>query len=55
MPVMVPAQPTQTVLAAKVAGGVLAELVPQERRTRWVVGAVLVLALVIFLFVRGCG
>jgi len=54
-PMVPPVQPTQTVLAAKVAGGVLAELVPQQRRP-WLVGAVLlVLALVIFLFVRGCG
>lgn len=54
-PVVPPVAPTQAEFAARVAGDVARDLVPAERRP-WMIGAGLaLLALIVFLFVRGCG
>lgn len=54
-PVVPPVAPTQAEFAARVAGDVARDLVPAERRP-WMIGAGLaLLALIVFLLVRGCG
>lgn len=50
-----PAQLTQTELAARVAGDVARDLIPPERRPWLIGGALLALAVIVFLLVRACG
>ncbi|HEX6864675.1 MAG TPA: carbon monoxide dehydrogenase subunit G, partial [Thermoanaerobaculia bacterium] len=50
-----PVQPTQAEIAARVAGDVARDLVPPEKRPWLIGGALLALAVVVFLLVRACG
>lgn len=49
-----PGPPTQTQIAASVAKDVARDLIPPERRPM-LIGAVVVLAIIIFLLIRACG
>lgn len=54
VPAPEPVVPTQTQLAASVAKDVASDLIPPERRPM-LIGAVIILAIIIFLLIRACG